>query len=747
MFELRKILLTAVFGFGVVSVAEADFNDAVVMRYSVEATEFDGTTISVMVEDLYLLTDELDDVDLNIYDLMLPESAKVDFYQASTSPTWIPGNAGGPFDIEASRIADSFVTIGGFGSGTSRFEQVPGAGDGTQVDPFFGGSDVGYPQSRAGWYNSFPPNLNGLAVQTPAGLGVLIGRFSSAGPFSLVGATFSATWNKGLGTAGTQAGFTVREFIDCNGNLVEDLVEIASGPVPPSDLAVQWTTAEGGNGHWYEVVGDAMTTWSEAATLASERGGYLATFATDGEVEFLVSTVKPSPMSAYVGGVQRTPAVEPLGSWSWATEEPWSAIEWRKGEPNDDATVGGSETFLEIYLNKVALGTFNDTSGTIERGYVVEWDAAADCNGNGALDTCDLASGLETDLNGNRVPDSCEALSVPGDFATIQAAIDAAPGGGLVLVEAGTYEENLTFPVDGRELVLASVDGPDVTIVNGSGEARAVFEIYGGQTSRSRVVGITFTGGQVGSLSPIAIPGQSPSLLAGGGVYAERCGVLFFDCRFVGNASTFGGNFYGREFGGEIRDSRFIDGFARTDGAGLQVFQSDVVIATCEFSGGFAVNHGGGLKVVDGTVDMIDCEIRGNSGNDGGGVYYFESPGVDTQFNFLRCVVTDNVAKFDGGGFFSRPTEVGPTLAETIVCENLSDNFFGPYIDLGNNTLCVCSGDLNRDGEVDGADLGLWLLEVGTDCPGNGFCPADFNGDGQIDGGDLGQLLVAWGPC
>ena len=51
--------------------------------------------------------------------------------------------------------------------------------------------------------------------------------------------------------------------------------------------------------------------------------------------------------------------------------------------------------------------------------------------------------------------------------------------------------------------------------------------------------------------------------------------------------------------------------------------------------------------------------------------------------------------------------------------------------------------DLNGDGTVDGADLGL-LLGAWGPCPGSP-CPADLNGDGTVDGADLGLLLGAWG--
>ena len=52
-----------------------------------------------------------------------------------------------------------------------------------------------------------------------------------------------------------------------------------------------------------------------------------------------------------------------------------------------------------------------------------------------------------------------------------------------------------------------------------------------------------------------------------------------------------------------------------------------------------------------------------------------------------------------------------------------------------------CIGDLDGDGQVAGADLGLLLS--GWSRPG----PADLDGDGTVGGGDLGLLLAAWGFC
>ena len=51
-----------------------------------------------------------------------------------------------------------------------------------------------------------------------------------------------------------------------------------------------------------------------------------------------------------------------------------------------------------------------------------------------------------------------------------------------------------------------------------------------------------------------------------------------------------------------------------------------------------------------------------------------------------------------------------------------------------------CPEDLNGDGIVNGADLGLLLGSWGTS-------GQDINGDGIVDGADLGLLLGAWGDC
>jgi len=52
-------------------------------------------------------------------------------------------------------------------------------------------------------------------------------------------------------------------------------------------------------------------------------------------------------------------------------------------------------------------------------------------------------------------------------------------------------------------------------------------------------------------------------------------------------------------------------------------------------------------------------------------------------------------------------------------------------------------GDLNGDGVVNAADLGLLIVAWGP-CGKGVPCPADLNEDGIVDAADLGFLFANW---
>ena len=195
---------------GLTAAAAADITGAYVVEYSVTAADFDGSDVTVNVQDLYLSSDDTADTALNVYDVNLVAGGQVNYFQSFTGAGWLPTNLGSPFDTAALRQADSFVTIGGFEQGVAAPEQAPGAGAGTGLDPNFGGNGAAAPGADAGWYNGSPPSLNGQVGSVEgSALGVIVGRFATVAQYDLVNSTLEVTWNQGLGTPGQQAGFTV----------------------------------------------------------------------------------------------------------------------------------------------------------------------------------------------------------------------------------------------------------------------------------------------------------------------------------------------------------------------------------------------------------------------------------------------------------------------------------------------------------------------------------------------------------
>src|SRR6187200_354719 len=73
---------------------------------------------------------------------------------------------------------------------------------------------------------------------------------------------------------------------------------------------------------------------------------------------------------------------------------------------------------------------------------------------------------------------ACRPLRVPGEFRTIQGAIDAAPDGATILVAAGVYNE--PFRVEGKRLRIVGSDDGRTEIVSASPEVQLATYANGG---------------------------------------------------------------------------------------------------------------------------------------------------------------------------------------------------------------------------------------------------------------------------
>ena len=147
---------------------------------------------------------------------------------------------------------------------------------------------------------------------------------------------------------------------------------------PAHATPIQWSTASGGNGHWYEFIDDEGITWDEANADASTLYGpdtYLATITSEEENTFVFNLgIEDRPI--WLGGYQDDGAALADEGWHWVTGEAWTYTNWAKDEPND---WGGTENALAFAFFK-GNGTWNDALNSTrylgDGGYVVEYESA-----------------------------------------------------------------------------------------------------------------------------------------------------------------------------------------------------------------------------------------------------------------------------------------------------------------------------------------------------------------------------------
>jgi len=111
--------------------------------------------------------------------------------------------------------------------------------------------------------------------------------------------------------------------------------------------------------------------------------------------------------------------------------------------------------------------------------------------------------------------------------------------------------------------------------------------------------------------------------------------------------------------------------------------------------------------------------------------------------------MSDSGTLYWGGEYVSVEQAGLRFMAEGLVSPNLVvlcphepvDLTFPFFTEL---TLGGCLGDLDADGVVGGADLGLLLNAWGSSCLVQDPCLADLDGNGSVDAADVGLLLAAW---
>jgi len=210
-------------------------------------------------------------------------------------------------------------------------------------------------------------------------------------------------------------------------------------------------------------------------------------------------------------------------------------------------------------------------------------------------------------------------INVPGDYNTIQAALNAASYGDRVQVAAGTYVENIHWPaVDGIKLLGA---GQEVSIIDGNNTASVIrFTAANVITNATVVRDFTITNGN-------ALPPWPES--EGGGIHLYYASPTLEYLTIRDNtADDFGGGIY------------------------MWGSSSSPLIRYTIIANNTAISHGG-VDCASGSPTFDHCTITGNSP---GGMYF------ETFGTVENSIVSNNLyfnLRVEGNSFSPTTMEVG----------------------------------------------------------------------------------------
>lgn len=260
-------------------------------------------------------------------------------------------------------------------------------------------------------------------------------------------------------------------------------------------------------------------------------------------------------------------------------------------------------------------------------------------------------------------------IQVPGDYPTIQEAIDAAVQGDTVLVDPGTYLENLDFK--GKAITVTSSGSRAETVINGKDAVdpkfASVVMFMNGEGADSVLEGFTLMNGN-GTYEEVVgyHKGQ-----VGGAVFCMDSSPTIRDNLIVGCWADYGGAFACME-SVETR----MKGAAANNPPITPILTGNICMNNS------AVLGGGVACLFDCSPVISDNLIRGNlSGDTGGGIYGWEASPL-----IMNNIIVNNSSNFGGGIGFTDGTS---DVVNNIIVQNSAGYGGGAYVGFHNATHFV----------------------------------------------------------
>ena len=284
-------------------------------------------------------------------------------------------------------------------------------------------------------------------------------------------------------------------------------------------------------------------------------------------------------------------------------------------------------------------------------------------------------------------------INVPDDQPTIQAGINTINDEDTVLVQPGTYAENINFI--GKNIVVGSLflttqDTTYIsqTIIDGD-SIGTVVTFNGGEDTTSVLSGFTITNG-FGTY--------------GGGINCQTSSPTLSNLTIINNvADSYGGGINCYNSTPILRYLVVDSNKSNNSGGGINLNSSDAKLLSLTISRNYAINYAGGLDCYRSSPIITNVMISGNSsGNTGGGVAFSDSANAIMS----NVSIISNTSESSGGGISMWKS--APVIEDVEISENVAEGGGGGVVLWSSSpTLinCIISGN-TTDSEGGGISCG-----------------------------------------
>jgi len=275
---------------------------------------------------------------------------------------------------------------------------------------------------------------------------------------------------------------------------------------------------------------------------------------------------------------------------------------------------------------------------------------------------------------------TADTINIPADYSTIQEGIDASTNGDTVLVQMGTYVENINY--NGKNITVASLflttqDTSHIsqTIIDGNQNGSVVM-FENGEDSTAVLTGFT------------VINGQNSGYSTGGGIY------------FFNNSSP---NLYNVVI---TANSSYYNG------GGICCINSSPNLSNVTITNNSSDNNGGGIYCINSNLCLVNCILWNDSPQE---VYFsagFEPNSITISYSDIQGgesgIVTNNngTVYWLDGNIDTDPLFIDPLNGDYHLSwanYPIADSTKSPCIDAGDP-----SSPLDPDGTI--ADMGAYYF-------------------------------------